>query len=206
VVKNPSGYANENLLELGQGVVNLEIGSLMSNPVKIQLIKLDGTKLTMEQKGLTNNLKEILDRLPKEDKPEPAGEEKGKDLHINKLEITNTRVTVNLLPVPGKADNVSLNIDPIVMEDLGTDKKLSTGKLVAKILGAIATGIAKQGAGLLPDDMVKGIGSAIGKTAEMGKAAAEEGKKAIENAAGAGKDALEGVKGLLGGKKEEPAE
>ncbi len=207
VVQNPPGYANKNLLELGQGVVNLEIGSLMSNPVKIQLIKLDGTKLTMEQKGLTNNLKEILDRLPKEGQPEekPAAEEKGKDLHINKLEITNTNVTVKLLPVPGKADNVSLNIDPIVMENLGTDKKLSIGKLTAKILGAIATGIAKQGVGLLPDDMVKGIGSAIGKTAEIGKAAAEEGKKAIEDATDTGKGVLEGVKGLLGGKKEEPA-
>lgn len=206
VVKNPSGYANENLLELGDGVVKLDIGSLMSNTVKIQLIKLDGTKLTMEQKGLTNNLKEILDRLPKEGEPEakPAVEEKGKDLHIDRLEIANTNVKVKLLPVPGKVDNVSLNIDPIVMENLGTDKKLRTGTLVAKVLGAMATGIAKQGVGLLPDDMVKGIGSALGKTAEIGKAAAEEGKKVLESTTDAGKGVLEGVKGLLGGKKEEP--
>jgi hypothetical protein len=207
VVKNPPGYANETLLELGEGVVNLDIGSLMSDTIKIQLIKLDGTKLTIEQKGLTNNLKEILDRLPKEEKPEakPAAEEKGKNLHINRLEITNTNVKVKLLPIPGKADTVSINIDPIVMENLGTDKKLNVGTLVAKVLGAMATGIAKQGAGLLPDDMVKGIGSALGKTAEMGKAAAEEGKKAIETTTEAGKGVVEGLKGLLGGKKEEPS-
>jgi hypothetical protein len=204
VVKNPSGYANENLLELGEGVVNLDIGSLMSDTVKIQLIKLDGTKLTMEQKGLTNNLKEILDRLPKEEQPEakPAVEEKGKDLNINRLEITNTNVKVKLLPIPGKSDTVSLKLDPIVMENLGTDKKLSMGKLVAKVLGAMATGVAKQGVGLLPDDMVKGIGSALGKTAEMGKAAAEEGKKLLETTTGTG--VVEGIKGLFGGKKEEP--
>jgi hypothetical protein len=204
VVKNPSGYANENLLELGEGVINLDIGSLMSDTIKIQLIKLDGTKLTMEQKGLSNNLKDILDRLPKEGEPEakPAVEEKGKDLNINRLEITNTNVKVKLLPVPGKSDTVSLKLDPIVMENLGTDKKLSMGTLVAKVLGAIATGVAKQGVGLLPDDMVKGIGSALGKTAEMGKAAAEEGKKVLESTTDAGKGVLEGVKGLLGGKKE----
>ena len=68
VVNNPPGYANPTLLELGDGVVNLDIGSLMSDTIKIQLIKLDNTKLTIEQKGLTNNLNEILDKLPKEEK------------------------------------------------------------------------------------------------------------------------------------------
>jgi hypothetical protein len=195
VVKNPPGYANETLLELGEGVVNLDIGSLMSDTVKIKLIKLDGTKLTMEQKGLTNNLKEILDRLPKEEKAQP--EPKGKNLHIDRLEITNTNVRVKLLPIPGKSDTISLKLDPIVMENLGTDKKLSMGALVAKILGAMATGVAKQGVGLLPDDMVKGIGSALGKTAELGK-------DAVKTTTEAGKGVVEGIKGLFGGKKTEP--
>jgi hypothetical protein len=201
VIKNPPGYANENLLELGEGVVNLDIGSLMSDTVKIQLVKLDGTKLTIEQKGLSNNLKEILDKLPKEGKEaEPKPEEEGKNLHINHMEITNTNVMVKLLPIPGKSDTVSLKLDPITMDNLGTDEKLRTGVLVAKVLKAMATGIAKQGAGVLPDDMVKGIGSSIEKAAEIGKAATEEGKKALES----GKEAVEGIKGLLGGKKEEP--
>jgi hypothetical protein len=204
VVKNPSGYANDTLLELGEGVVNLNIGSLMSDTVKIKLIKLDGTKLTMEQKGLTNNLKEILDRLPKEEKEAaPKTEKPGKNLNINKLEITNTNVRVKLLPIPGKSDTISLKLDPIVMENLGTDKKLSMSTLVAKILGAMATGVAKQGAGLLPDDMVKGIGSALGKTAEIGKAATKEGQKVFEKTTDAGKGTVEGIKGLFGGKKTE---
>jgi len=204
VVKNPPGYANETLLELGEGVVNLSIGSLMSNTVKIQLIKLDGAKLTMEQKGLTNNLKEILDKLPKgEEQAKTKPEEKGKNLHINKLEITNTTVRVKLLPVPGKSNTVSLKLDPIVMENLGTDKKLSTSTLVAKVLGAIAAGVAKQGAGLLPDDMVKGIGSAVDKTAEIGKAATKEGQKILENTTGAGKEAVKGFKNLLKSPKDQ---
>ncbi|MGA2678153.1 MAG: hypothetical protein ABSF37_02495 [Sedimentisphaerales bacterium] len=191
VVKNPPGYANETLLELGDGVVNLDIGSLMSNTIKIQLVKLDNTKLTIEQKGLTNNLNEILNKLPKEEKQaSPKTEKPGKNLNVNKLEITNTNVRVKLLPVPGKSDTVSLKLDPIVMENLGTDKKLSVSSLVAKVMGALATGVAKQGAGVLPDDMVKGIGSTLGKTAELGKGAVQTGKNAVE-----------GVKGIFGGKK-----
>jgi hypothetical protein len=206
LVKNPPGYANETLLELNEAAVNLDIGSLMGDAVNIQLVKLDGTKLTMEQKGLTNNLKEILNKLPKKEKPKakPPAEEKAKNLHIDRLEITNTNVTVKLLPVPGKVDNVSINIDPIVMENLGTDNKLNTGVLCAKILVAISTGIAKQGAGLLPDSMVSGISAALGAGIDIGQAATKEGQKILETTTGAGKGVVEGLTGLLGGKKEDP--
>jgi hypothetical protein len=192
VVKNP--------LELGEATVNLDIGSLMSDTVKIQLVKLDDTKLTMEQKGLSNNLKEVLDNLPKEEKKAEPKEE-GKNLHINRLEITNTNVRVKLLPIPGKSDTVSLKLDPIIMDNLGTDKKLSIGILAAKVLKAIATGVARQGAGVLPNDMIKGIGSSLDKAAEMGKAATEEGQKMLEKTKDSGKDVVESIKGLLGGKK-----
>jgi hypothetical protein len=195
VVKNPPGYANETLLELGEGVVKLaDFSSLMSDTIKIQLIKLDGAKLTMEQKLLSNNLKDILDKLPKTEKA--ATEEKGKNLNIARLEITNTNVNVKLLPVPGKSDTVSMNIDPIIMTDLGTEKKLSMGMLAAKILGAISTGIAKQGAGLLPNDMVNGLKSAIGNIP------IQEGQKMLEETTKAGKGVVEGLGGLLGGKKD----
>jgi hypothetical protein len=61
----------------------------MSDTIKIDLIKLDNTKLTIEQKGLTNNLKEILDKLPKEGQKEPAPktEKPGKNLTITRLEL-----------------------------------------------------------------------------------------------------------------------
>jgi len=206
VVKNPPGYANDTLLELGEAVVSLDIGSLMSDTIKIQLVKLDGTKVTMEQKGLTNNLKEILDKLPKgaeeEAKAEPKG--KSKNLNITRLEITNTNVKVKLLPVPGKSDTVSMNIDPIIMTDLGSDKKLSIGVLSAKVLGAISMGIAKQGTGLLPKDMVSGISSALDMTSLIGEGATKEGLKMLETTTGGGKDVIEGLKGILGGKKSEP--
>ena len=180
VVKNPPGYANETLLELGDGVINLDIGSLMrGDTIKIQLI----------------NLNEILDKMPKEEKSAtPKTEKPGKNLTVNKLEIINTDVRVKLLPIPGKSDTVSLKLDPIVMENLGTDKKLSTAALVSKVMGVLATSIAKQGAGVLPDEMVKGISSTLGKTGEFGKGA-------VKTTTEAGKNAVEGIKGIFGGKK-----
>jgi hypothetical protein len=45
--------------------------------------------------------------------------------------------------------------------------------------------------------MVNGIGSTLGKTAELGKSA-------VKSTTEAGKNAVEGVKGLFGGKKSRP--
>jgi hypothetical protein len=155
----------------------------MSNTIKIKLVKLDNTKLTIEQKGLTNNLNEIVNKLPKEEKKAaPKTEKPGKNLTVTKLEITNTNVKVKLLPVPGKSDTVSLKLDPIVMENLGTDKKLSVATLVGKVMSALAVGVTKQVAG---------------STAELGK-------DAVKGTTEAGKGAVEGIKGLFGGKKSEP--
>jgi hypothetical protein len=202
VVNNPPGYANPTLLELGDGIVNLDIGSVMSDTVKIQLIKLDNTKLTIEQKGLTNNLNEILNNLPKgEEKAEQKKEKQGgKNLNITKLEITKTNVNVKLLPIPGKSDTVSMNLDPIVMENLGSDSKLSVASLVGKVLGALATGVARQGAGVLPKDMVSNINSSIGSAFGQG---AELGKGALKSTTEEGKSVIEGVKGIFGGQKDQ---
>jgi hypothetical protein len=176
----------------------------MSDTIKIQLIKLDDTKMTIEQKGLTNNLNEILDKLPKGEKeaaPAPKTEGAGKKLIVTKLEITKTNVNVKLLPIPGKSDTVSMNLDPIVMENLGSDSKLSIAKLVGKVMGALAVGVAKQGAGVLPKDMVSNINSSVTSALGTSLGLGQDGVKATTEA---GKTAVEGIKGIFGGKKSEP--
>jgi len=197
-VQNPPGYAHENLLVLSQGRVTTSIGSLLSDTVRIKELKLDGLNLVIEQKALSNNLHQVISSIPAQDK-QTEPEKGAKKLRIDNLELTNIKVNVKLLPVPGKADTIPLNLEPIRMSNLGTDNKLSVGILSTKILLAIAEGVAKQGVGVLPDDMVNTMKSALDKTIDVGKAATEEGKKIID----AGADVVEGFKGLLKPKKEE---
>lgn len=195
VIDNPPGYQHEKLLEMKDGRVAVDIRSLLTDTVNIKEIKLDGINLVLEQKDLTrNNLSEIIKAIPKgEPKPGQPGEKPAKTLRINNLEITNVTVKAKLLPVPGKADTVTLKLDPITMTDLGSDEKMDMAKLSGKIMLAIATGVAKQGAGILPDDMTAAMKDTLGKAAELGKAATEEGKELIEE----GKGLIEGVKGLF---------
>lgn len=187
VIDNPPGYEYDKLLELGEATVAVGIGSLLSDTVNVREIILDGVNVVVEQKGLSNNLQEVINSIPKSEKKPKTGTEKpGKTLHIDTLEITNVTVNVKLLPIPGKADTISLKLASIRMTNLDG---LDTAQLTGKILLAIAAGIAEQGSGLLPAEM----------TAGMKEAArfAEEGEKIIEQ----GKSIIEGFKGLLKPKK-----
>ncbi|HPS55774.1 MAG TPA: hypothetical protein PLP05_09255, partial [Sedimentisphaerales bacterium] len=120
VVCNPSGYDLKNLLELNKGNIQVTLKSLMQDTVKIDEIKLDGINLVLEQKGMTNNLQEILNNLKTETQPQPVekGEKKGKNLEITNLEITNVKVSVKLIPIPGQTQTVDLTLSPIKMQNL----------------------------------------------------------------------------------------
>jgi hypothetical protein len=187
-IKNPAGYQHDTLLKLNSGIIKVVVGSLLSNQVRIKEIKLDGMNLVLEQKGLGSNLQDIIKGMPSGDsaKAEPSG----KKLVIDTLEISNVSVQVKLLPLPGKTDTLTLKLSPIKMKNLGSDSKLDVSTLSSKILLAIAGGIAEQGAGILPKDMLGGLGSALGKTLDAGK-------EVIKGTEDLGKGLGEGLKGLL---------
>ena len=59
-VRNPAGYNHPNLLELNSGHISTKISSLLSDTVRIKELNLDGITLVIEQKGLSNNIKDII--------------------------------------------------------------------------------------------------------------------------------------------------
>ena len=203
VIANPAGYANPTMIEMGKIRVDLDLGSLMSDTIRIEHILLDEVSITLEQKGLTNNIQQILDSLPKseeettKEQPEKTKTETGqKNLEITKLELTNISVNVKLLPIPGKADTLTLKLSPIIMENLGTESKVDMAILTNKILVAIVTGIAEQGAGILPADMIGPMGDTIKSLGATSEALIKEGKKILEGTGDIGKSVEEIGKGI----------
>jgi len=212
-VDNPAGYEQKHLLELGKGEVKTRMKSLMSDKVEIESILLDGITIAIEQKGLNNNLKDVLNSLSKaEGAPkEPAAE--GKKLLVKDLKITNTTVKVKLLPaqiLPGQADTVTLKLDPIEMKDLGSDDKLTTAKLASEVMVAIANSVARQGAGILPEDVLNSVQGALQNLGDITDIIKKQGQKLLESGGKdvlekgqeSGKELIEGVKGLLDKKEE----
>jgi len=167
VIANPAGYAHATMIQMGKIRVDLAVSSLMSDTVRIENILLDNVNVTLEQKGLTNNIQQILkgmDKTEKETTKETKTKTKSKpgqkNLEIAHLELTNINVKVKLLPIPGKENTMTLKLSPIIMENLGSQSKMDIAILTNKILVAIVTGIAQQGAGKLPDSITGPLGDA----------------------------------------------
>jgi uncharacterized protein involved in outer membrane biogenesis len=206
VINNPPGYQYDKLLQLQNAKIEVDIRSLLSDTVNIKEIKLDGAQVVLEQRGVTsNNLQDIIKAIPSSPKSET--QPSGKKLHIDNLELSNITVKAKLLPIPGKIDTVTLKLAPIKMTNLGGDNKLDTAALSGKILWAIADGVAQQGAGVLPDDMLGSLKSALAKTAELGKEVLKTGedlgKDVLKTTENLGKGITEGLKGLLKPTKKE---
>lgn len=170
-IDNPQGYEHSSFMKIGYGHLNLNTGSLMSDTIKMEKIQFDDVKLVIEQKDGTNNLKEILDNLPKSEstkskpKKESQKEGQGKNFSIKVLEINNIEVKAKLFSTPGRADEITLKLKPIRLENLGTDEVFDTAALAAEILKAISIEITKQGADVLPREMLDSIKDELGKSA-----------------------------------------
>jgi len=201
-IANPTGYQHASLLQLDSANTAVEVKSLLSDVVKIKTMQLEGIEVVVDQRGLGNNLQEILDSLPK-DVDESSS---SKELQIDLLEISDITVKAKLLPIPGKMDTLTLRLAPIKLTDLGTDQKMNVASLTAKILLALAGGIAEQGTGILPDGMVSALGSTLNKTADLGMKLLEagaEGSQGLIKATGKlGKGLGNGIQGLLKPKKD----
>lgn len=197
-IDNPKDYANPHLLTLGNAFVAVNVKSLLTDTVEIERIQLDNIALTIEQKGLTNNLQEILNNLPKTTSTPQEKQTGGKNLKIKQLQINGAQVNVKLLPIPGRADTVTLKLAPITLENLGTDQPMDVSMLTGVVLKSLAGGIAQQGKELLPVDMVSGLGQqALQAGQQAAETAIEAGKKAIETVGDVGKQAGEALKGLF---------
>ena len=207
-VDNPTGYKYPKMLALSKGEVKTSLKSLMSDKVEIESIKLDGLALTIEQKGLGTNMQEVLKSMPKTE--EGADVKSKKKLLVKDLRITNTTVKVKLLPIPGQADTITLKLDPIEMQNLGSDDDLTTQKLTKAILVALANGVAKQGAGIIPADIMGTIEGALGSLGDLTnigqsvlkqgtdilKGGGGEASKILESGKDTGKEVIEGVKDI----------
>lgn len=204
LIKNPPGYQHDKLLQLKNASVAVDVRSLMSDIVNVREIKLNGVDVTLEQRGISgNNLQDIIKGMPAQPKTEGKTEKPGKKLHVDTLEISDITVNVKLLPIPGKADTLTLKLAPIKMTDLGGDNKLDTAALSGKILVAIAEGVAQQGAGILPDEMVNTLKSTLAKTAELGKEVLKTGENLGKEVLKTTEDLTKGLKDLFKPKKQE---
>ncbi len=179
--------------------IQADVGSVLGKQVLIKDMKLQNMEVFVEQKGLQNNLYQVL--KPLREPHEPTG----KSLVIDNLEITNVTVHAGVTALPGQPQSIDLKLASIRMVDLGRSEKMDTAVLISKILLAVAAGIAEQGGGILPKETIGDLGSILDKAIDIGKIIFGPGGKTPDGQQedSLGKSVTDGIKDLFGGKKKQ---
>jgi uncharacterized protein involved in outer membrane biogenesis len=202
-VANPEGYTGPVLLTLADVNVSADTGSLFGDQIIIKNMELTGMEVFVEQKGLQNNLYQVI--RPLQQPREPTG----KTLIIDNLVISDILVHFSLPALPGQqAQSMDLKIAPITMTELGRNERMDTAVLISKVILAVAQGIAEQGGDILPQKTIGEITGVLDKAIDFGRTIfggqSDANQPGQESGAGElGEKVTEGLKDLIGGKKKQ---
>lgn len=220
-VQNPEGFEGQ-FLRLGQGGVEVSLGSLMKDTVVLPRFTLSDVELDLKRTASGSNYGVILDNLKRfESGEKPKSQEPGKKFKINEVVISNVVVHVDLVGGPAGLTSVNIPIHEVRLTNVGSDGSgVDIAEMTSIVLQAIIAAAVDKGGSLIPGDVLgdlqgglkqlSGLADvgveAVGKVGEqvsrlggdLGKAAGEA-TKGVQDAA----DSLtKGLGGLLDSKKE----
>ena len=230
-IANPEGYtAKDRFLSVGEGDVSLDTGSIRQEVIRLPTLNLTDVQLNLLKEKGKSNYDVIMDNLgrfeSKDDKTPPGQEGGGQKYVIDRVVVRNVDVYAAMLPVGGDLTAAQVNIDEIVLTDVGEPSGVKSAEVINIVIKGLLSAVLNK-AGSLPGDIVGelesglkdlqslgelGVGVAaeganiIGSVGgEAGKAvqdAAEEGGKAIEDVGKGIEDVGKGIGDLLGGNKD----
>jgi hypothetical protein len=208
-ISNPQGFETPFFMRLDSGAAALDVGSVFEDTIVMKTIELEGLTAHLEKSKDGANYEVILANMKKGEQEAPPAEG-GKKFLVQRIVVRNIKVRADIAVAGEKLSSVDLHIDEIDLENVGSES--GSGVIMSELMGtivkAVLTAIVEQGARVLPEVMVNGLGvglKGLGKVGVkvVGKVTAEVGGKTVELLGGAGKavgGALkDGVKGLFGG-------
>lgn len=190
-IANPPGFESEHFLKLGGGDVRLKVGSLLSDPIIVESIALDGVAVTLERNRSGTNYGKILDNLGTgQSAPAASGEESaGPNLVIRKLVIRDISATVKVEVVGRKIADTTVSVPEIVLQNLGSPESgITMRELAALLTRKLLEGVSKAGGGI-PTDLASDLRGSLSGLASSGSAG--EARDTAEKA-------MDSVKGLFG--------
>lgn len=220
-IANPPGFETPEMMNMGELTTAVDMNSVFSDTIRIEKIKIADLQITVEQKGLTSNIQAIMDNIKKNQGPaqprqktqEPPKDLSQKKLRVDRIEITDARAWIKLLPLPGQKDVLEVKLAPIVIEGASSDdnQAVMAVAIMQKIVLAVIEGTIKAGGDVLPKDFANGLNASLKDTqklvGDLGKALQDTGKT-IKEGGDALKKTGEGLINILGkpaDKSEKPA-
>jgi hypothetical protein len=164
-VADPQGYDAPYFMQLQGASVDLSLGSLTKDTVEVPLLELDGLAIALEKRNGKANYQVILDNLKKLESAAPAQQpaKPGKKFIIRKVELKNITAHVDLVPALGSATVLDMQLDPIVLENVGSESNhgVAAEQLMDTLTKAVLLAVAHKAGnavGELGSDLGKGLG------------------------------------------------
>lgn len=187
VIGNPEGYKSPHAISVGSSSVALNLGSLLSDKVVVNSIRVEAPEIVLELGPGGSNLQKIQANLPSggkaagtEDKP--AGEKKpGKKLQVDEVVVTGGKLILEASALGGKLSEAPL--PEVRLTNLGSGPDgITAADLGARILSAVMDGaitvsgdaLAKAGRDAL-DNAAKGASNALNQATSDAAAKAAKG-------------------------------
>ena len=205
-VGNPAGYQSPHAIKLKEVVVDIDLASLFTDRIKINLIRVDGMKIDFESGLGKSNLGDILDNVNRlsggqnsdaalEQSEEPAAEKESEPGEAKKVEITELAIVNNGISFSNKALGVSVPVPlgGIVLENIGKEDDVSmveaVNLIMIEVFNSVVTACGQ--AGMAVGDVLVDVTDQAATAAA--DAAAQATKAASEAAAEATKAATDAV-------------
>lgn len=205
-IANPKGFETPFFMRLSKADAALDVGSVLTDTVVMKSIELDGLKAHLEKSKEGANYEVILANMKKGEEEGAGGEEPGKKFLVQRIVVRNIDVRADVAVVGQKLSSVDLHIDEIHLENVGSDT--GSGVIMSELMGtivkAVLVAIVEQGATVLPQVMVNGLGAGLKGLGKVGfKVTSKVLGGAGKAVGGVAKDAIKGIGGILGGGDDE---
>ena len=186
IVGNPEGFKTPSLMELDQFVVDLDLGSLLTDTIVIKQIHIDGPQITYERSlrasnlgTLQKNLAPAEDKTPAEEPEEKAAKKKkapAKKVIIEDFLFENGKINVSITLAGGK--QLTVPLASIHLENIG---KESEGASITEVVTEVF------------DAITKSVGTAVASSADFAGDLISDPSAALKDAGGAASDAAKGA-------------
>jgi hypothetical protein len=216
-VANPEGFAGEHFFTLDAAGLELSLGQMSAEEIRVPELSLDGVFVELARSGGETNYGKILEHLEglKSGAEEPAtgGEEAegegGPLLVFDRIVIRNVEARVSLIPIGGDTVRIPVYIEEFVLTDVGADGSgVTVAQVFDQVIRALLYTVIKTAGDVLPADLIQDLGGRLGDLDALGidvtgLVSAEVAGKAVELGADFGELGAR-LEGALGGEGGDP--
>ena len=157
-IASPQGFTAPQMFSLDNADVNVKLGELRGDPVRVQKVTLNRPQLVIERTGNAFNFKRAMELMPQTPQ-KPADQAEPLKVVINELTVKDPTVVVRpgQINIPGLTlpKELTLTIPTVTLRDIGTGEGADNGAAVKDVIMQVITMMAASAAnsGQLPAEL-----------------------------------------------------